>query len=113
MSNKYKERQPSLFVSGFQPGANGTNMTQIKAGTVDIVCAGATASDTSVCAATISNTAEGDQVFLTPASLQQGFVFLSASMTAASTVTASFLNATTADITSSGLSTFHYLVISS
>ena len=111
MSNKYKERQPSLFASGIQAGTDGTSMTQILTGTVDIVVAGANASSVSACAATIANASEGDQVFLTPASMQGGFVFLSASMTAANTVTASFLNATTANITSSALSTFHYLVI--
>jgi hypothetical protein len=111
MSNTYKERQPGLFVSGIQGGVSGTNMTQILSGTVNIVCAGANASSVSACTATIANASEGDRIFLTAASLPQGFVLKSASMTAASTVTASFSNFTTANITSSALCTFHYLAI--
>lgn len=93
-------------------GANGTSIGQLLSGSVTITCASATASNTGSNAAIVANLPAGAKLFVTPGSMPQGFVLVSASATAASTITASFLNATTANISTSALVTLQYLAIS-
>lgn len=97
---------------GFTAGSANSLISNILFGTVTITCASATASATGSNAATITGLASGAKVFVTPGSMPQGFVLVSASATAANTITASFLNSTTANISTSALVTLQYLAIS-
>lgn len=112
-------RQPILAWNGLVAASGGVTtgsgnslISNILFGTVTITCPSATASNTGSNAATIAGLASGAKVFVTCGSIPQGFVLVSASATAANTLTGSFLNATTANISSSALVTLQYLAIS-
>lgn len=105
-------RQPVLNRGGFIVGSDGSTLAEMQFGTVDITCPSAAASSTGVRTASISNLSGTAQLWLTAGSLQAGFVLVSACVNAAGgEFSASFLNATTADISSSAIATLQYLAI--
>lgn len=110
---KFLVRRPLLVKSNIQVGTNGTTASLMQWGTVDITCPSADASSIGVRTASISNLAGGADLFLTPGSVPQGFVLASACANAnGGEFSASFLNVTTADISTSAIVTLQYLAIS-
>lgn len=112
------QRQPLLAWNGIIAASGGVTagsanslISNILFGSVTITCPSATASNTGSNAATITGLAAGAKVFVTCGSIPQGFALVSASATAANTLTGSFLNVTTANISSSALVTLQYLAI--
>ena len=105
------ERQPLIAWNGITAGSGGTALASVLSGTVTITCPSAAASSTGSRAATITGLASGAKVFVTCGSIPQGFALVSASATAADTLTGSFLNVTTANIATSALVTLQYLAI--
>ena len=111
---KFKVRRVLLAQGGIEIGAQGNTLSEFLFGTVDIICPSATASDTGVRTASITNLDGDAQIFLTPGSLPQGFVLVAACVNAAGgEFSASFMNATTANIATSALCTVQYLAVAS
>lgn len=113
------QRQPLLVWNGLVAASGGVTtgsgnslISNILFGSVTITCPSAAASATGSRTATITGLAEGAKVFVTCGSIPQGFALVSASATAANTLTGSFLNVTTANISTSALVTLQYLAIS-
>ena len=111
MSNVNKERQPFLAMSGITAGSAGNSLTDIIFGSVTITCPSAAASTAQANTATATGVQAGAKLFVTAASVPQGFVLVSASVTAVNTISASFLNSTTANIATSALVTLQYLAV--
>lgn len=105
-------RQPLLLRSGAISGTSGDQVSEIQFGTVDITCPSAAASTTGVRTASISNLSGTAQLFVTAGSVQAGFVLVSTCVNSAGgEFSASFLNATTADISSSAIATLQYIAV--
>lgn len=90
---------------------NGTSVTFLKAGTVNIDPPSIGAGTKATVNVTISGAAVGDLVFLTPPeTIETGLVYVGASVTAADTVTVALYNPTAAAI--DGVSrTWRYLLL--
>lgn len=109
---KFLVRRPLLARTNIQVGVNGTSSSLVQWGTVNITCPSATASDTGVSTASITNLSGTAKLFFQAASVPAGFVLVSAcANTAGGEFSASFLNSTTADISSSAIVTLAYLAI--
>lgn len=109
---KFLVRRPLLARTNIQVGTNGTSSSLLQWGTVSINCPSAAASSTSVNTASITNLSGTAKLFLIPASMPQGFVLVSTCANAAGgEFSASFLNATAANISTSALVTLAYLAI--
>lgn len=105
-------RQPVLDRSGLTAGSAGNAIAEIMFGTVSITCPSATASDTGVQTASITNLSGTAQMFFTAGSLPAGFALVAACVNSGGgEFSASFMNATTADISSSAIVTLQYLAV--
>ena len=105
-------RNQVLMPQGAKAGTDGNAYTELLFGTVDITCPSADASDIGVRTASISNLDGSAQIFLTAGSIQAGFALVSACVNAnGGEFSASFLNATTANISSSAIATLQYLAV--
>ena len=105
------ERSSILFATNLTAGSIGNAVSNIMFGTATITCPSAAASAVGSRTVTISNAPADAKVFVTAGSLQQGFALVSASIQSACTLSASFLNVTTANISTSALTTLHYLIV--
>lgn len=106
------DRQTVLSRGGFIVGVDGNAVSEIQFGTVDITCPSAAASDNGVRTASITNLSGSAQMFFTAGSLPQGFALQSACVNAnGGEFSASFMNVTAADISSSAIATLQYLAI--
>ena len=111
---KLLRRQTILAKGGLDIGAQGSTVSEMLFGTVDITCPSADASAIGVRTASIANLDAGAQIFFTAASLPVAFALVSACVEDVSggEFSASFLNVSTADISTSAIATLQYMAIS-
>lgn len=105
-------RNQLLLPQGTKSGSNGDAFREVMFGTVDITCPSATASDTGVRTASVSDLDGSAKMFFTAGSLPAGFALVAACANAnGGEFSASFMNATAADISTSALVTLQYFTI--
>jgi len=107
----FKVRRKLLAKGGLQVGADGNQVSELLFGTVNITCPSAAASSIAESTAAISGLdADAKIVAMILSPSDQGqMVLTAASVTAANTVTASFLNPTGADISTSATFALGYI----
>jgi len=106
-----KERRKTLAQGGLQVGRDGDYVSELLFGTVDVICPSAAASSVVTNSATISGLdADAELIAMVLSPSDQGqMVLTGASVTAANTITASFLNPTGGDISTSATFTLGYI----
>jgi len=107
----FKVRRKILGTGGMQIGKTGDYVSKLMFGTVDIICPSAAASSVAESTATISGLDADAKIMamvLSPSD-QGTMVLTAASVTGEDTITASFLNPTSGNITASATFTLGYM----